>query len=330
MQDYWDYITSNTMKLILPAAIERKLNAYVHAVKGEIAGMGKIEMREDGNFWVTEIAIYDQEVTGGTADLSSEALARFQTDLVKKGESPKNWILWWHSHSDFGAFFSKTDTDTIERSTEFNHFISLVVNKRQQREARLDIHRADGMPLRIFMELDVEVQPEVNERIIEIDNLIKELEDQKLEIEYAIPEGLVEEVAAKVKEKAWIGFGSHKGKGEKKWLTSPYEENWSNNRKKDGGAIIKTTKQAALHLTDYEIIEELDHTEQMIKAHEANGNADTVECEILRENFGTLSNEWEARVATSITRYEDDAYEMDEDGNRTKTISINYGDDERD
>lgn len=128
------------MKLILTKEAERKMNHYVQAVNTEIAGMGKI-MRAGEDIILTDVAIYHQEVTGGTANIDSVELAKFAADLYAKGENPKDWSLWWHSHVDMQAYFSSIDTGTIDRSTEYEYLISLVVNKKQQREARLDLYR---------------------------------------------------------------------------------------------------------------------------------------------------------------------------------------------
>lgn len=296
------------MKLIIPPAVERKLHAYVKAVEGEIAGMGEIEVREDGNLWVTDVTIYDQEVTGGTADLSSEALAHFQTDLVKRGESPKNWYLWWHSHAGMAAFFSTTDTGTIETSTEFDHVVSLVVNKRRERKARLDTH----FPFRITVtDLPIEIPAEVNPRTIEIDEQVTELEkqisdlkDEKVLMEFAPPEGIEEEVAEKVKQKVFarpIGFGSgHKGyvqRPDRSFWNQELDESWSKKRKKDG--TVTTAGEIIERLTDDEILLCIDQIQSILKVHEANGNGDSVECEELRADLETYYEEMlESQIET--------------------------------
>lgn len=286
------------MKLIIPAAIERRLNAYVQGLDAEIAGMGSVEMREDGNLWVTDIAIYDQEVTGGTADLSSEALAHFQTDLVKRGISPKNWYLWWHSHVNMAAYFSTIDTGTIDSSSEFDHMVSLVVNKRRERQCRIDTHR----PFRLVLDkVPVEIAPEVNAQTMAIDEkiydhmeAIKELQEEKKGIETAEPEGIAEEIAAKVKRKYYapakapVGFrrqGGGQQQGDRGYLQLPLDDKWAKKRKKDGtvstpGEIIA---ESALDIDEVDLL--IENTTTMIRAHEANGNGDTVECDELREDL---------------------------------------------
>lgn len=266
------------MKLIIPASIERKLNAYVQEVDGEVAGMGEIERREDGNLWVVDIAIYDQEVTAGTADLSSEALAHFQTDLVKNGKSPKNWYLWWHSHDRFSAFFSATDTGTMESSTEFDHLVSLVVNKKRERKCRLDMHR----PFRIFLEnVKIEVLSEPSAKTIEIRSRISELTKELAAIEEEVPGG-IEEVKADIASKVRFKQSKHKMgfKSEEDYLSLPYKEDWSGKVKKEGVITPQYVRRERLDLDELQVL--IDESTRLIRAHEANGNGDSVECIELR------------------------------------------------
>lgn len=177
----------NKPKLLIPAEVEAKLNSYVMAVDTEIAGMGKTQITEEGDIMLIDIAIYDQTVTGGTADLSSLALAKFQTELIQNGESPKSWNLWWHSHASMQAFFSGTDTGTIDSSTEYEYLTSLVVNRRRERKARLDVYH----PFRFTHE--------------NLDIIVGRLEE-------VIPEDILAEVAQKVHVKTY-SYENKAGKG---------------------------------------------------------------------------------------------------------------------
>lgn len=171
------------MKLTIPKEIEDRIHGYVMSVPTEIAGMGRVTVSPDGDqITVDEVMIYEQDVTGATADLSPQALAKFQTDLVRAGGSPKNWRLWFHSHANMEAFFSARDVATIDGQTEGDWMISLVVNKRREREARLDLYR----PFRMYMDkLDIQIGTEA-------------------EVAYQVPADIVEEVARKVKRPAPI------------------------------------------------------------------------------------------------------------------------------
>lgn len=169
------------MKLIIPKEIEERIHGYVMSVESEIAGMGKVRIEGDSMI-VEEVMIYEQEVTGATADLSPKAMAKWQSDLVKAGGSPKMWRLWWHSHANMPAFFSATDTDTMDTQTESDWLMSLVVNKRRERKARLDLYR----PFRMFMaDVEIEIQGET----------------------YAVPVDIAEEVKLKVKQSAPVSYG---------------------------------------------------------------------------------------------------------------------------
>lgn len=302
------------MKLVIPADIERKLDTYVQEVDGEIAGMGKVEVRDDGNLYVLDIAIYDQEVTAGTADLSPEALAKFQTDLIKRGESPKQWYLWWHSHNTFGAFFSGTDTATIASSTEFDHLVSLVVNKKRERMCRVDTHR----PFRLVLDkVQVEIQPHINPRTVEIEDEIGKLMEELSNIKPEIPggeEAIKAEVAAKVKHKnrwgAGMGFGKHgqgsKGHtGDRSYLDLDLDESWSKKRKK-GGGVTTTARELIASRADRDEIEiVIEQTTKLVMAHMANGNAETPECDALRADLASFH-----RLLRDLDNgdYDDDEY----------------------
>lgn len=140
------------MKLIIPKEIEAKIHAYVMSVNSEIAGMGKVHI-EGENIIVDDVMIYEQTVTGATADLSQGAIAKWLTELVRAGGSPKEWKLWWHSHHTMSAFFSGRDTATIDLQTESDWLVSLVVNCKREREARIDLYR----PFRMA-ETDIDIE----------------------------------------------------------------------------------------------------------------------------------------------------------------------------
>lgn len=195
------------MELILPKSVEKRLYDYTMAVEGEIAGMGKVRV-EGNRVIVEEVMVYEQEVSAATADLSTQALAKFQTELVRRGESPKNWRLWWHSHSDMDAFFSKRDTDTMDANAEGDWIVSLVVNKRRERKARLDVYA----PFHIFLD-DVEVSVEGDAA-------------------YEVPEDIAAEVALKVKEKRMVGYGTGYGTGQGTGYT-PHEYHASHEQNGD-------------------------------------------------------------------------------------------------
>lgn len=216
------------MKLIIPQEVEAKIHDYVMSVDSEIAGMGKVRIIDPETVIVEEVMIYEQTVTEATADLSPQAIAKWQTALVKAGESPKNWRLWWHSHDTMPAFFSARDTATIDDQSEGDWMISLVVNKRRERQARLDLYR----PFRMFMDkLEIQIGDGV-------------------EVEYTVPADIAAEVALKVKRPPapkylGMGYGT-----QSKPIATPYGLPESEYTRDQLISIVKTMERQVDDYTD--------------------------------------------------------------------------------
>lgn len=273
------------MRLVIPLEVERKLHAYVMAVQSEIAGMGKVRFEENGDIVVEDIMIYDQEVTGGTADLSSEALARFMTELVRKGESPKNWVLWWHSHFTFEAFFSGTDTGTIERSTEFDYIISLVVNRARARKCRFDTHRVNGVPLRLTKdnveivvgggdnEVPEEIRTEVREKV-HFKSFASSWNGKTYGGSYKGPLGLPEGKDQEREALDWTGKNSQKANGK-----SSKNSFANNERTRSAGEIILADNPEELDAD--EIMAIIEVINDQIKHFQNTGQEDSDKCQQL-------------------------------------------------
>ena len=138
-----------------------KMRAYVDNCQDEISGLGKVEI-VDGNFMVTDIAIFEQVVSAAHSDIPAQALAKFQVELIKRGENPKDWFCWWHSHAAMKTFLSGRDTATIDESTDFGMMLSIVTNHAHEFTARFDLYK----PVRMKQDCTVEVLEEEDEGII--------------------------------------------------------------------------------------------------------------------------------------------------------------------
>lgn len=156
---------------------------FIEESEGEITGLGKVKlvMRESEekvddiySFYRTptpkpSLLIYDieilpQEATGGSATLDEEALAKFLYQRIKQKKNVEDYKVWWHSHGFIQTFFSGTDTDTIDNSTEFPYLISIVGNKTGNFLTRLDIYK----PLRLTIEdIELKVEPDNSKPIRE-------------------------------------------------------------------------------------------------------------------------------------------------------------------
>ncbi len=146
------------MKVYLSDNAWTKLCAYVDNCELEIGGLGKITT--DGkDFFVSDVEIFTQTVTSAFVNLSAETLAQFQVEKMKAKESLVDYKFAWHSHAKMGVFWSQTDKDTMDGSTEFPWLVSLVINHKHEMLARLDIFKPvhvhlDAVPVEIYREVD--------------------------------------------------------------------------------------------------------------------------------------------------------------------------------
>lgn len=151
-------------KLYLTPYASKKLRYYVDQCPEEISGFGKVEvMRHEGEPYlvVTDLLILEQECSGAHSTMDEDSIGKLLYELTKNGEDLSVWRLWWHSHADMRAFFSGTDTSTIDSSREFTYLVSLVTNHAGDYVARIDFFD----PLRLEEELEVEILPEVDEEL---------------------------------------------------------------------------------------------------------------------------------------------------------------------
>lgn len=168
------------LKVKITSKAYNKIRYYVEGCPNEISGFGKVRVarndvpveyedvelgfgkpiktyEEIGKETVLEIydvEILKQRVSAADAEIDEEELARFLTAKIKAGENPEEYRLWWHSHAAMKSFFSITDENTIEGSTEFPWLLSLVTNHAGEIKCRLDFWQ----PLRVTIEdIDVEI-----------------------------------------------------------------------------------------------------------------------------------------------------------------------------
>lgn len=118
-----------------------KLEAYCRCCPTEIAAMGYVTNNEDGDFYVDEVFLVPQEVTGSSVDFLSKGMVYAVEKAIEEGRI-NDLRFCWHSHVNMGAFWSGTDEGMIEDirdSGPVPWFISLVSNKKGEWKARLDL-----------------------------------------------------------------------------------------------------------------------------------------------------------------------------------------------
>jgi len=166
------------MDLIITKEAYLKLKYYIGLVDTEISGMGKSHIDKDGDIILSDVIIFHQEVSGSSTDLDEASMAKFLSELMKKGEKTEEWNVWWHSHADMDVFWSSTDDDTIaEHCNHQSHLISLVGNRKGKFKARLDLFPKDTSP---FNYQEIHYKEDVDVKIEEDDSntdAIDKLED---------------------------------------------------------------------------------------------------------------------------------------------------------
>ena len=104
------------------------------------------------------VQLFDQVCTAASTELDQGALAKF---LVAHPQ-PERVRAWIHSHGRLGVFWSQQDEACIEGLANDACLISIVVNKKREWKARIDVWQ----PFRLtFDELPLEIRvPDQNLR----------------------------------------------------------------------------------------------------------------------------------------------------------------------
>ncbi len=142
----------NKFKIYIQRKAFRKYRYFIDLCEDEISGFGKCE-KIGGKMVITDFQIFKQVVSGAHSDMDDDALAAFLFEKTKAKEDLSQWRVWWHSHAAMQTFFSGTDTDTIDKSTEFPWLISIVGNHAGDIKARIDVYD----PIRFNEDVEVEI-----------------------------------------------------------------------------------------------------------------------------------------------------------------------------
>lgn len=178
-------------KLILATDVEKQLRGYAHHCNKEIGAFGYITM-QDGHFYVDEVFLVPQEVSGTSVDYVSEGFM-YAIQKATNDERLNDLRFAWHSHVNMGAFFSSTDESmvrTIRDAGALPWFVSLVTNKKNETYARLDIFKNGLNELPGLMQVS-EVRLDVcsADQVDQDERIISEIEKFVAEKKYTAPKG---------------------------------------------------------------------------------------------------------------------------------------------
>lgn len=146
-----------TFEIKITQKAYNKMMFWVLNAPGEVSGYGHVE-RDGNSFLIDDVLILEQQNGGSHSYISEEATYRFMLMLKKRGLQNKIFRLWWHSHNDFGAFYSGTDHSQIESLANSQFNVSIVTNKMFEPRCRVDFYRpvryaVDFLPLKVVPDL---------------------------------------------------------------------------------------------------------------------------------------------------------------------------------
>ena len=165
-----------------------KVISYAQAAwdehNSEIGGMMVVVKDEDDDWHVQDPVIMKQRISAGNTHLDKEELAKYYTKAAIKYKDNEFRFCWWHSHHTMGAFWSGTDTSTIDEYSDGDFSFALVVNLKEEYKFRVSVWQP------IETHEDVEITILNNERKVS-KSIIKEVNKLCSKESYARSKGIV-------------------------------------------------------------------------------------------------------------------------------------------
>lgn len=220
------------MKILIDQKALYKLKLYCKFAPGEVSGMGTVK-KVGEEILINEVYLLPQVSTASDTRISSAELAKLIDDLTLQGVPTEELKLWWHTHANFGTFWSSTDEENIKmfdnEMDSDNWLVSVELNKAGSIISRVDV----------FSPFKVTVKDIQLEEFSDNGDLEKEIE---AEVE--------EKVKSPVKQ---IGFQDWKNKDV--WKKTDFS-NWSKKKKKkfweeEKEEDLENSKQTRFLVDDY-------------------------------------------------------------------------------
>lgn len=120
-------------ELVLSDKAFQKIMYWVKKATGEISGLGTVEVK-DGKFYILDAFLLPQKNGAAHTDIEAEDVC---TMMYERRNDPGQINFWWHSHVNMSAFWSGTDTDTMDKLAAGGWFVSTVFNKRSETRSAL-------------------------------------------------------------------------------------------------------------------------------------------------------------------------------------------------
>ena len=125
------YISQKAWKRVLDYA-----QASYDKFQAEVGGFLIATKDKDNDIILSHPEILEQTVTSGTTEMDKAAIADYYVKSAMKHGNDVRFV-WWHSHANMGAFWSGTDTSTMEDYSSGDWSAFLVVNIRGEYKFRI-------------------------------------------------------------------------------------------------------------------------------------------------------------------------------------------------
>jgi hypothetical protein len=105
----------------------------------EIGGMAVVLQDKDDDWKIQDPMIMKQEVSSALCELDKSELAVYYSKMAMKYKNHTMRFCWWHSHAKMAAFWSGTDTNTIDEYEDGDLSFALVVNVKEEYKCRVSV-----------------------------------------------------------------------------------------------------------------------------------------------------------------------------------------------
>lgn len=118
---------------------------WVDLAQGEVSALGVVDEIFDertGNLYalrITDFHLVKQSCTSVETTMDSVAISDLLSSLESQGQEVGRLLCWAHSHDTMAVFWSSTDNECIAGLANGGYLLSLVVNKKRETMARLDM-----------------------------------------------------------------------------------------------------------------------------------------------------------------------------------------------
>ena len=135
----------------------------------EIGGMAVTIQDDDGDWIIKDPVIMKQEVSAALCELDKTELAEYYSKMAIKYKKKNMRFCWWHSHAKMGAFWSGTDTNTIDEYEDGDLSFALVVNVKEEYKCRVSVWK----PFTIHEDVELQIITDVDKAMWKIPKKIE-------------------------------------------------------------------------------------------------------------------------------------------------------------